>query len=209
MQTSRENTTIETTDEGYEVSQDSTRTYPTLLAVAQDAKEFILTPEQLATANPEEEGLWHALSVEILECCAELEKRVAGMGRECAAETIDAGGSDPTDEAGNVILPSSPQEEDWLWLAGEMEHEPSREHMQIFSTAYCEVMQAEIDRLEVVHHIKQAIADAGLSQSEVARQCGWDRRALDQRLKVKSPSLETLRKIAGVIGVTVSTLIGE
>lgn len=58
-------------------------------------------------------------------------------------------------------------------------------------------------------YVKIIMQSKGVTQAEVARRCGWDRRNLDQRLRAKSPSLETLRGISGALGITVSELIGE
>lgn len=134
---------------------------------------------------------------------------IASLAKECAAEAIEAAGSEPTDDYSKILLPIEPMSGDWDALEEELGCKPDEGQMHDFAYFYREVMQAEIDRLTVVQRIKQAISDAGMSQAEVARQCGWDRRAIDQRLKAKSPSLETLKSIAKVLEMTVSELIGE
>jgi DNA-binding phage protein len=62
---------------------------------------------------------------------------------------------------------------------------------------------------DVYDSIRAKVAESGMTYTSIAERNGWTRGQLDQRLRAKSPSLDTLLGIAGALGITVSELIGE
>jgi DNA-binding phage protein len=127
----------------------------------------------------------------------------------CALDAIELGGSSPTDADGNIILPTEPLGGDWNDLALELNRAPNDEERAVFAAAYGDTMTKEIMRLNAVASIRRVIENSGLTYTAVAAHAGWTRGQLDQRLRAKSPSLDTLLGIAGALGITVSELIGE
>lgn len=63
----------------------------------------------------------------------------------------------------------------------------------------------------LIERLRALMAEAGITPAELNRQAGLSRTAVGEILsgKVRSPKLETLEAIAGVLKVSVAYLIGE
>jgi DNA-binding Xre family transcriptional regulator len=134
---------------------------------------------------------------------------IIALAQECASDAIEAGGADATDESGKILLPVEPMTGDWDALADALGRKPGEVEADIFIQAYQGVVAKEVRRLESLARIRRAIAESGMSQTEVAELAGWTKQQLYQRLRVKSISLETIQDLAEALDTTVGGLLGE
>ena len=75
-----------------------------------------------------------------------MSEQIKQWGCECAEAAIDAGGADPTDSDGRLILPQQPQDGDWIWLREQLGREPSADERGYFSAGYSREMARHADR---------------------------------------------------------------
>lgn len=152
-------------DDGQDIC-DGTRPCQTCIDVAVDA---VACEEQAADAvAAADRGDW-AAAISAANEAAEIENKwgddptwrpfaeaiavaaAESLGRECAIEALDAGGSDPTDEAGRCLLPPGPIGGDWAELTNQYDGgvvEVSREAEDAFEEAFRNVMGPAIERVE-------------------------------------------------------------
>lgn len=77
------------------------------------------------------------------------------IGREYAEKAIEAGGPDPTDHAGGILLPTEPLDADREFFADELGREPTDEERDTFSRAYEERMRSAIDALKAARSTQE------------------------------------------------------
>jgi hypothetical protein len=65
---------------------------------------------------------------------------VKRLARECATEAVRVGGSDPTDEAGNSLLPTGPLPGDYEALAELLKGSATCLQLAMFEEAYQEAL---------------------------------------------------------------------